>query len=264
MTHHDQASSSPDRGASPARRRSASAWSTLARALRPRASRAQIVAGVLCALLGFGTVTQVQHTAKADYSTLRESELIELLDQLTRRAGDLSAQNLALEAARAELESTRGQAAAAAQATTERMRTQGILAGTLPAEGPGVILRIYDPAGRVPASSLYHVVEEMRNAGAEAMSVGDIRITASTWIADSSQGGEAVIEINGIAVFPPYEFRAIGDPNTIEVALSIPGGALASIRNEGGTSDLTSQGTLTIDPVADLPIFEFASPVPEE
>ncbi|MDR1294915.1 MAG: DUF881 domain-containing protein [Bifidobacteriaceae bacterium] len=264
MTDQPQHTPSPDPRPEGARRRSTSAWRTLGLALRPRASRAQIIAAVLCALLGFGTVTQVQHTAKADYSTLRESELIELLDQLTRRGADLSAQNLALEKQRAELESTRGQAAAAAQATAERMRVQGILAGTAPAQGPGVILRVFDPAGRVPASSLYHVVEEMRNAGAEAMAVGDIRITASTWIADSVQGGQNVIEINGTAVFPPYEFRAIGDPNTIEVALNIPGGALASIRNEGGTSDLTNQPALTIDQVADVPTFEFASPIPEE
>lgn len=243
--------------------RAGAPWRTLARALAPRASRSQLIAGALCALLGFGAVTQVRHTAGADYSSLRESELVELLDQLSRRASDLSAQNLALEDQRAELESTRGQAAAAADAAAERLRVQGILAGTLPAEGPGVVLRIYDPAGRVTASSLYHVIEELRNAGAEAMSVADIRITAATWVADGSQGGEPVIEIDGRAVSPPFEFRAIGDPTTIETALNIPGGALASIRNAGGTHDLRHQESLTIDQVAEVPSFEFASPVPE-
>jgi uncharacterized protein YlxW (UPF0749 family) len=213
--------------------------------------------------LGFAAVTQVRHTAQADYSGLRESELVELLDQLTRRGNDLSAQNSALEDQLAELESTRGQAVDAERASQERQRIQGVLAGTLPADGPGVILRVYDPAGRVTPSSLYHVIEELRNAGAEAMSLGDIRITASTWVADSYQGGTRVIKVNGQAVTPPYEFRAIGDPATIEVALGVPGGALASIRNEGGTSDLSRQAALNVTAVAPAPTFEFASPVPE-
>jgi uncharacterized protein YlxW (UPF0749 family) len=235
----------------------------VARALKPRLSRAQLTAALLCAVLGFAVVTQVRHTAQADYSGLRESELVELLDQLTRRANDLGAQNLALETQLAELESTRGQATAAAAATAERLRIQGILAGTEPAEGPGVVLRIFDPQGQVTASSLYHVVQELRNAGAEAMALGETRITASTWIADGVQGGEPVIEVDGQAVSPPFEFYAIGDPETLDTALGIPGGALASIRNAGGTSDLTRQPVLLIDQVAETPAFTFASPVPE-
>jgi uncharacterized protein YlxW (UPF0749 family) len=218
---------------------------------------------VLCAVLGFAMVTQLRHTARADYSGLRESELIELLDQLTRRTGELTAQNLALEAQREELESARGADQAAAEAASERLRVQGILSGTLPAEGPGVVLTVYDPTGRVTASSLYHVIEEMRNAGAEAMSVGDIRVTASTWVADGVQEGEGVIEVDGRPVFAPYEFRAIGNPETIEVALRIPGGALASIRNAGGSETLERMTTLSVSAVATPPPFQFASPVPE-
>ncbi|MDR1426619.1 MAG: DUF881 domain-containing protein [Bifidobacteriaceae bacterium] len=240
-----------------------SAWQILGRALLPRFSRAQATAALLCAALGFAAVTQVRHAAQADYSGLRESDLVELLDRLSQRTEDLSGQNLALETQLRELESTRGQAEAAAQATDERVRIQGILAGTLPAEGPGVILRVYDTGVRVTASTLYHLVQELRNAGAEAMSLGDTRITASTWIADGVQGGEGVIEIDGTAIFPPYEFRAIGDPETIEVALNIPGGALAVIRSAGGTSYVTRESSLTIEAIAAAPTFEFASPVPE-
>jgi uncharacterized protein YlxW (UPF0749 family) len=241
-----------------------SAWGTLAKSLRPRLSRAQFTAAVLCAVLGFATVTQVRHNATTDYSGLRESELVDLLDQLTQRAGDLTAQNLALEAQREELVSSQGQAAAAAQAAGERLRVQGILAGTLPATGPGVILTVNDPDGGVTAQILYHVIEEMRNAGAEAMSLGDTRITASTWIADGSRSGDAVIEIDGTAVEAPFEFRAIGDPQTIDVALNMPGGALASIRNAGGVSALQRRAMVSVDAVVDPPSFTFASPVPEQ
>jgi uncharacterized protein YlxW (UPF0749 family) len=96
------------------------------------------------------------------------------------------------------------------------------------------------------------------------MSVGPVRVTASTWIADGVRDGESVIEVDGQVVNPPFEFRAIGDPQTIDVALNIPGGALASIRNAGGSSRLDHRASVSIDQVVDPPEFEYASPVPEE
>jgi uncharacterized protein YlxW (UPF0749 family) len=163
-----------------------------------------------------------------------------------------------------ELESIRGQAQANAEAARDRLRVQGILAGTEPAQGPGITLVVYDPAGAVTGAQLFHVIEELRNAGAEAMSLGDTRVTARTWVAEGAQAGDAVIEVDGEAIFPPFEFRAIGDPQTMEVALNIPGGALASIRNVGGTSNLERHASLDIAVVALPPAFAFASPVPEE
>ncbi|MDR2348704.1 MAG: hypothetical protein LBD90_08885, partial [Bifidobacteriaceae bacterium] len=60
--------------------RGSEAWRRLGRALRPKASRALVVAGLLCALLGFAAATQVREVGQADFSDLRQDELIEVLD----------------------------------------------------------------------------------------------------------------------------------------------------------------------------------------
>jgi len=242
-----------------------SSWRRLGRALLPgrRRARAQLIAAVLCAVLGFGAVVQVRHTAEADFSTLREPELVDLLDQLNRRAEELEVQIESLTAQRTELESSRGDREAAQEAARTRAITQGILAGTLPAQGSGVELTVYDPKGDVGALALYHLVEELRNAGAEAISLGDIRITATSWIAETVENGQTVVKVDGQAVAAPYEWRAIGDPRTMEVALNIPGGALAQVRSAGGSSEIQSQASLTITATKTLPDSEYASPVAE-
>ena len=65
-------------------------------------------------------------------------------------------------------------------AAAERAQVEGILAGQLPAEGPGVELVIRSDGAQIPAPVLYNVLEELRNAGAEAVQIGDQRITASS------------------------------------------------------------------------------------
>ena len=52
----------------------------------------------------------------------------------------------------------------------------GILAGTKPAEGPGISLRIDDPRSQVDAAQVLDTIEELRDAGAEAIQLGNVRV----------------------------------------------------------------------------------------
>jgi uncharacterized protein YlxW (UPF0749 family) len=228
--------------------------------LAPKLSRGQLATALLCAILGFGTVIQVRQTAQADFSGLREVELVQLLDQLTQRSEELAANNADLSTQRDQLASSQDQAAAALQAAQARADTQGLLAGTLQAQGPGLILTIIDTKGALTAAEMYHVIEELRNAGAEAIALGPVRVNASTWV---GQGPDGLIA-DGVALTSPYVWRAIGDPRTLEVALNIPGGVTASVRNAGGTTTIERQASLVIDVVKELAPTTLASHIPEE
>jgi uncharacterized protein YlxW (UPF0749 family) len=117
----------------------------LRRVLAPRASRGQLLAAVLCALLGFALVAQVNQAAEADLSGLREADLVRILGDVTERSERLEAEAARLEGTRAELATGSDQAEAAREAAQERVELLGILAGTLPATGPGIRLAIADP-----------------------------------------------------------------------------------------------------------------------
>lgn len=244
----------------PTEEQAPSPWRTLARAAVPRATRGQLLTGLLCAVLGFAVVVQVQANRADPLSTLRQDELVRLLDDVTRSGEDLSAQVSELRTQRNELATASDGDRAARDAARQRAEVQGILAGRLPAEGPGIELVVADPNGEVSATTLYTVLEELRNAGAEAVQLADMRLTASSYIVDTPTG----IEVDGVVIDSPYRWLAIGDPDTMTTALGIPGGALAVVRNAGGTTSVSPSDLVQVTAVREVDPPSFATPAPEE
>jgi uncharacterized protein YlxW (UPF0749 family) len=198
----------------------AKAWARLRRALTMRPSRGQWLVAVLCALLGFGLALQVRTVGTEEsLSGARPEDLVRLLDSLDERGQRLDDRIRELERTRSDLVGARDQAEAAEQARAERARDLGVLAGTLPAAGPGVRLGL---AGPVRASLILDAIQELRDAGAEAQQIGDVRVVASTSVLDGPEPGTVVVD--GRTVTAPFELLAIGDPATMASALRIPGG----------------------------------------
>ncbi len=80
----------------------------------------------------------------------------------------------------ADLEKTRSQLAdstqrreAALKQATDESTTLGILAGTLPPTGPGIRITVTDPEDKVSLNNLLDGIEELRDAGAEAIEFND-------------------------------------------------------------------------------------------
>lgn len=235
-----------------------SSWRTIGRALAPRLTKAQVMAGLLSALVGFALVVQVQQNRTDGFAGLRQDELVRLLDDTTRRSDELEREAASLRQERAALVTGSDTQRAAREAAEERAEVQGILAGRLPAEGPGISLVIHERDRVLPAHVLYNVLEELRNAGAEAVQLNDLRLTASTYAIDTPEG----IEVDGTLLEAPYRWLVIGDPDTMTTALSIPGGALASVRNESGTTVLDTRSEVSIEATRTLEAPTYATPAP--
>ena len=240
--------------------RGMASWRTLGRALRPRASRPQALVGLLCGLLGFALVVQVRQTQVEGLAALPQAELVRILDQANQRADELEREAAALEATREDLLTGSDQQQAALEAATEAAVTQGILSGRLPARGPGMKLTIADPERRVPALTLFNVLEELRNAGAEAVQLNDLRIVASSYFVDTADG----VVVDGVLIDPPYRWVAIGDPDTLVPALEIPGGAMSSIRTNGGMGTPRGRDEVEVTATRTVPEPRFATPVPAD
>ncbi len=234
------------------------AWHTLARMARPRATRANGFAAVLAILLGFAIVTQVQQTQQQGLEQLREPELIRILDDVTQDSNRLDDEARSLEFSRQRLLSSSA-SDEALTAARERLDTLGILAGTAPATGPGIMLRIGDPDQQVTAALLLDAIQELRDAGAEAIQVGSVRVVASTYFTDVEDG----ISVDGATVSTPYEIRAIGDAATLASAMDIPGGVSESVRREGADASVVQVEELTVAALHTVQEPRYARPVPE-
>lgn len=226
---------------------------------RPRATKANALAALLAILLGFAVATQVRQNQSLGLESLRQSELVNILDNATLRERTLDQTARELQATRDQLVSGSTGGAAALKAAQERLDALRILAGTARASGPGIRMTISDPGAKVTSPVLLDSVQELRDAGAEAIQVNNIRIVASSHFNQGPSG----IEIDGRSVAPPYTITAIGDPATMSSAMEIPGGLSENVRQLGATITITQSKDLTVGALHPLSAPRYARPVPQ-
>lgn len=236
-----------------------SAWDRLRRTAAPRATKANALAAGLAIALGFAIATQIQQNQSAGLQTLRQDELVRVLDDLGQRSARLDQQVRELQAQRDGLSSGAGTAAEAAAQAQRRLDQLEILAGTVPAEGPGIRLTVTDPGRAVRGTALLDAVQELRDAGAEVIQVGPARIVMSSYFTDSS----GTVSIDGKTLERPFVVQAIGDSQTLVSALNIPGGVIDSIRRVGANAQVETLPTVRIDALHTLVTPTYAQPVPQ-
>nr|WP_090342443.1 DUF881 domain-containing protein [Mycolicibacterium malmesburyense]CRL72844.1 hypothetical protein CPGR_02497 [Mycolicibacterium malmesburyense] len=235
-----------------------------------RRGRSQVVFGalavVLCLLLGVAIVTQVRQNESGDsLETARPADLLVLLDSLQQREAALNTEVADLQRTLAQLQASGSSDQAAIENAQARLAALSILIGTVPATGPGVTLTITDTTPGVPAETLLDVINELRNAGAEAMEIrggGDgaptaVRVGVDTWVV----GNPGALVIDDVTMNPPYSVLAIGDPPTLAAALTIPGGAMDSVERVGGTMTVQQADRVDVTALRQPKQRQYAQPV---
>jgi len=89
---------------------------------------------------------------------------------------------------------------------------------------------------------IIQVINELKNAGAEAISVNDQRIVGTTAIVCDGN----VVRINGEKIGAPYIIRAIGIPEYLESSLLRPEGYIARLKRDGVITEVTKANTIII------------------
>jgi uncharacterized protein YlxW (UPF0749 family) len=108
---------------------------------------------------------------------------------------------------------------------------------------------------------LLDAIEELRDAGAEALQLSGVRVVASTAVVDDAGGG---IDVGGRRITAPYRLAVIGDPRTLADALRIPGGVLATIAAQpGATGTVTTSPQLTLTALQVVHAPRYARPAPD-
>ena len=224
--------------------------------LRP--SRRQIVAGLLLALVGFAAVTQVRVTGTDDtYSSLREQELIDLLDGLSGTRQRTEAEIDRLEGVATDLQDDRTKRRTALEQAVDQVSTLNILAGLVPVTGPGIRLTITEETGRVGLSSLLDTIQELRTVNAEAIAInGKVRVIAQTSFAEVEGG----FRVDGERVEAPYVIDVIGDPATLSGAIDFPLGPRKQLRDDGAKVKVDELATVDIEAVAERETPRYAAP----
>lgn len=210
-----------------------------------RKERVALILGIVCLMLTYAICVQI-NTIKSASENLEGSvnDNAELKDEYLKWQSNYKTMYSSLEKAEKELENNRQ--SATENNDEDEQRTQDIALdnnylGLTEVTGPGLTITLDDNRDistdevlnvsdyLVHEGDLLQVVNELFNAGADAISINDQRVTYNTSIMCDGN----IIRVNGELVGVPITIKAIGYPERLEYALKRPDGYLDIMENAG-------------------------------
>jgi len=229
-------------------------------ALRRPGSRGQAAAAVLLAILGFAAVTQVKANGKDDqYVGARQGDLVQYINNLSLASQRTEAEIARLQQTRDALRSDTRSRRTALERARQQADTLGILAGTVPVVGSGVRVTVTDEKGGVGSNQLLEGLEELRDAGAEAIELNNrVRVVAQTSLKDVDGG----VMVDGTVLRAPYVIEAIGSPHDLATALDFKGGFIDEVQRADvdGTVQVQESDKVEISTVLEPAAPQYAQP----
>ena len=180
-----------------------------------------IIIGLMCFVLVFTMFIQfntIEQTDLANIATMRETELREELTKWNTRYEDLYAKYEEEEIKKQEYQNGLGTDNEASNLLDRELNETNILLGLTDVTGPGIIVTLSNNSNKnIDAYDLLELVNELRLAGAEAISINDERIVAMSDIVDINY---SFIVVNGNRISSPYVVKAIGNQTYLESGLT--------------------------------------------
>lgn len=153
----------------------------------------------------------------------------------------------------------------------EQLDRANILAGRSTVHGPGITVTLSDSTAAqtqgtdenafvVHDTDLLRVINELRAAGAEALSLNGERIIATSEIRCAGP----VVSINNRRYNIPFVIQAIGDPDTMEAALKMRGGVIDELVTFQIEVAIEKHEDITIEALRHDVTFQYAKVVEKE
>jgi len=135
----------------------------------------------------------------------------------------------------------------------------------LTGQGVKVIINVkpddeYQP-GKYPVkdTDLLKIINDLRGAGAEAISVNEQRILATSEIRESGRH----INVNLVRLAPPYVITAIGNSTTLKSSLEIKYGIIEDLQERGLSVTVENSDNVFVPAFSGTLRFDFATPTQE-
>lgn len=214
-----------------------------------------IVLGIMCFALTLGICVQVRTVKNSNSIVSQNYEENNLRAEVLKYKEKYDNKYEELQEAESELEKERESSTQNNSELEEKesqIKEGNKIIGLAEVTGPGVIITLSDSkkdASTVlnASSLLVHdvdvlsVINELKNAGAEAISINDQRLIPTSGIIC----GGNVININGEKVGAPFVIKAIGLPEQL-AGLSRPGGYLERLEADSVGVELKKYNSITI------------------
>jgi len=185
--------------------------------------RNQLTIAAVAFVLGLLVIVQLRAQAGgAAFAGLSSQELTVLVANLNARNDQLRREVATLERELATLVQNEQRGDASIDELRADLRRVRLYARLDAAVGPGVTITIRGP---IDGSGVEALVNELRNAGAEALAIEAIRLVPGVVVS----GAPADVSVDGLLLGDPLVIHAIGAPDKLTGSLTRSGGIIAQL-----------------------------------
>lgn len=226
--------------------------------------RGRLSIACVCMVLGFMLAVQFRTT-----QDIKSATPLQRVEVLTERLQSLEREN---EDLRSELQDFKS--SAVIDKDGKLSQDMLMMSGSMALEGPGVIITIDDSSKGaqelkkaddpnlylVHDEDLLKVVNELRAAGAEAISLNGQRLMANSEIRCAGP----TVSVNNVRSAPPFEIRAIGNIKDLENAINMRGGVADTLKVWGIHMELASSDKVWIPAYKNATRYKYATAAAEQ
>ena len=188
-----------------------------------RKMASQLTIAAVAVILGLLVVVQLRSQAgPTGLAHLSSQDLTVLVANLNARNDQLRREASSLERELGTLVANRSRGDVSLDEITADLQRVRAYAGLDPVGGPGVTISIRGP---IDGSGVEELINELRNAGAEAIAMGDVRVVAG--VVATGAPGEA--QVAGTRLGASFDLDAIGAPDKLTGSLTRSGGVIAQL-----------------------------------
>lgn len=214
-----------------------------------------ITIGVICILLTsvmFVQFKSVEVIEKSGVGAMREEELKTEYSLVREKTKELEKSLEEVEKSIDEYNSQSSDTQGTIELLKADVKKANIDLGYTGVKGPGIVIVVADGdrgtiEDRVTFSDLLLLVNELKFAGAEAISINNFRVVNNTYLAYTN-----CIIMNGPKIDSPYTIKVIGDTKYLESVLNIKGGVKEQMKNEGKKVSYTVEDEVYINKYNDF------------
>ena len=232
----------------------------------------QLVVALVCAFLGFLLTYQFKQLNAANSGDIDydSTDILSEIENLKKEKEDLQKNNEILSEELKKLEDAAAKEGEIEGEIKKQLDNARMQIGLLDVKGPGVVITLLlknsvfgtngtQTLNTVSEEEIINLINSLWYAGAEAISINDMRITPQTGI---KMAGSSISIGSAGRVDPNSEIviKAIGDKNKLNLAVNFPGvldyGALKSY-----SSDVKQMDDITIVKTTQSLRYEYIKPV---
>ena len=232
----------------------------------------QIVVALVCAVLGFLLTYQFKQLNMANNGNIHynSADILSEIENLRKEKEDLQKNNEILSEELKTLEDAAAKEGEIEGEIKKQLDNARMQIGLLDVRGPGIVITLTlknsvfgtngtQTINTVSEEEIVNLINSLWYAGAEAISINEMRITPQTGI---KMAGSSISIVSAGRVDPNSEIviKAIGDKNNLNIAVNYPGlldyGALKSYN-----SDVKQIDDITIVKTTQSLRYEYIKPI---